>query len=123
VLGWAVPGLGHWVMGDRVRGAIVFGAIGLTFWVGLAVGGVRSTIDPLNNRAWFAAQICCGGHTVAALVLRRAIPDRLPYTSGWPALDIGIVYTGVAGLLNLLAVLDLIGGGGAGGGAGGGRPE
>jgi hypothetical protein len=108
VLGLALPGLGHWVLGQRARGAIIFVAIGLTFWIGLAIGGVRSTIDPVNNRAWFVAQICCGTHTLGALALARAVPDRLPYRIGWPSLDLGVVYTGVAGLLNILVVLDLV---------------
>jgi hypothetical protein len=62
----------------------------------------------LNDRAWFVAQLCCGGHTFGALALRRAVPNRLPYASGWPSLDLGVVYTGVAGLLNVLVLLDII---------------
>jgi len=118
VLGWALPGLGHWVLGQRARGAIIFVVIGLTFWGGLAMGGVRSTIDPVNNRAWFVAQICCGTHTLGALAMARGIPDRLPYRIGWPSHDLGVVYTGVAGLLNILVVLDLVA---RAGGAGPGR--
>jgi hypothetical protein len=110
VVGWAVPGLGHYVAGERARGLVIFLGIGLTFWMGVAIGGARSTIDPQTNRAWFAAQICCGAHTVGAWALHQAVPDRLPYKAGAPAVDLGIVYTAVAGLLNVLVVLDLLGG-------------
>ena len=86
VVGWAVPGLGHYLAGERARGLVIFAGIGLTFWMGVAIGGARSTIDPQTNRAWFVAQICCGAHTVGAWALHQAVPDRLPYKAGAPAL-------------------------------------
>ena len=60
------------------------------------------------------AQACTGSHAVGAYTLGRQI-DRIdpaqkwepsPYRAYWPALDIAQVYTGVAGLLNLLIVFD-----------------
>lgn len=143
LLAWILPGLGHWYLGHRVRGIILLAVISLTFWCGVAIGGVKSTVDPNQNRVWFLAQICAGGHTIVATIWSKqlsptihrcplcdallegepqpgqACPDcnrpigspeatertRLAF---WPQVDIAIVYTGIAGLLNLLVILDAI---------------
>ena len=114
LLTWFLPGLGHWYIGQRTRGLIFFVVIGVTFWGGVAVGGVKSSVDPETNVWWFMAQVCTGSHAVGAYSLGRRI-DRMdpvpkwepsPYRAYWPALDIAQVYTGVAGLLNLLVVFD-----------------
>jgi hypothetical protein len=61
VLAWLVPGAGHFYLGRRVRGVIIFVVIGATFWAGMAMGGVL-TMDYYNNRGWFVAQMCTGAH-------------------------------------------------------------
>jgi hypothetical protein len=113
VASWLVPGLGHLLIGDKTRGIIFLIAITVTFWGGVAIGGVRSTIDPQNRKAWFMAQICGGANAIAGLTWSKRIqvdPDQpsdlLAY---WPVDDIAVVYTGVAGLLNLLVVFDALG--------------
>ena len=110
-LTWAVPGLGHIYLGHRGRGLVLLVAITATFWSGVAIGGVRETVDPQKRKLWFTAQLCTGGQTIAALVLHRSL-DRAgrPNPIGhWLTTDIGVHYTGVAGLLNLLVILDAIG--------------
>ena len=64
VLAWLVPGAGHFYLGRRVRGVIIFVVIGATFWGGMAVGGVL-TMDYYNSRGWFIAQMCTGAHGLA----------------------------------------------------------
>jgi len=113
---WVVPGLGHWLIGQRVRAIIFFVAIGVTFWGGVAVGGVKSSVDPRTNAWWFMAQICTGSHAVAAYTLGRQVDrmdpvgqwDTSVYRAYWPALDVAQVYTGVAGLLNIVVILDAL---------------
>lgn len=112
--GWLVPGLGHILVGHRVRGIILLVAVGVTFWCGVAIGGVKSTIQPNERTAWFMAQVCTGGHAMAVLGLARTLPDKPPwefseYVAYAPAEDIAVVYTGVAGLLNVLAIFDVLG--------------
>jgi hypothetical protein len=59
VLAWAIPGAGHVYIGRPVRGVIIFITITLTFWVGVAMGGVM-TVDNRTERWWFAADMCAG---------------------------------------------------------------
>lgn len=113
-LSWLLPGLGHIVAGDRPRGVLLIIVITLTYWTGVAIGGVKSTIDPKTHPIWFIAQICGGGHTIVALTWARALPDPWqtrpsPHRAVWPADDLGIVYTGVSGLMSVLVLLDAVG--------------
>ncbi len=132
LLAWLVPGVGHLFIGERTRGLILLITVSLTFWGGIAIGGVRSTVDPQRNYLWFMAQICAGGHTLAAYGLGESsrskhfkanVPDAsyqrdkrvtqrlksdLLSTANWRSAELALVYTGVAGLLNLLAILDAI---------------
>lgn len=143
LLAWVFPGLGHWYLGHRARAVTIMVALTLTFWCGVAIGGVKSTVDPVQNRLWFLAQICTGSHTIVAAIwssrlapvvykcpscdsllggkphagevcgecneavlsLESATHTRLAF---WPQSDIAIVYTGIAGLLNVLVILDAI---------------
>jgi hypothetical protein len=108
-LAWLIPGGGHWYLGMKARGAIIFVTIAVVFWFGVIVGGVRSTVDPTHNMHWFLGQICAGGHALISLALSRSIPwDGIDGLSWGKSKDIGVVYAGVAGLLNLLAVFDAI---------------
>lgn len=113
VLAWAVPGLGHIYLGQRTRGLIFTVVIGVTFWGGVAIGGVKTTIQPQERQAWFMAQICTGGHALAAMSWSKRIEDRQsyefsPYVAYYPADDLSVVYTGVAGLLNVLVIFDVL---------------
>ncbi len=103
---WALPGLGHWLLGQRSRALIVFVTIMLTYWAGVATGGVRYTVDPGGNALWFVAQAGAGPQVLAlfAATARRNVP-AVP----WPDSDIAVIYAGVAGLLNMLVILDAIG--------------
>ena len=114
LLAFLFPGAGHLYLGYRSH-AIVYGVvIGVTFWGGVAIGGVRSTVDLEQRKAWFVAQLCTGVHALAVawpdIVASRGGADEksdLPLAY-WPAEDLAIVYTGVAGLLNLLVILDAL---------------
>ncbi|HUN81174.1 MAG TPA: DUF6677 family protein [Phycisphaerae bacterium] len=106
---WLVPGLGHWWLGHRARAAIFFVVITVTFWAGVAVGGVRNTVSPRDNGAWIAAQLCVGPQSLFALYLNQKTLERSDSDSlkaAWPASNISVVYAGVAGLLNLLVIID-----------------
>lgn len=112
-LAWLVPGLGHIYLGHRTRGLICLVTITATFWTGVAIGSVQGTIDPHERTLWFTAQMCTGGNTVAAWLFRGAVTSGTSATStayvpSWMAADVGVHYTGVAGLLNLLVILDAL---------------
>lgn len=116
VLALLFPGLGHWFIGDRGRGMIFCAVIGVTFWCGVAIGGVRSTVDVEERKAWFAAQLCAGSQAVVVLIGQRIAAAAIGTEAGaeglprayWPSEDLAVVYTGVAGLLNLLVILDVL---------------
>lgn len=113
ILSWILPGLGHLFLGDKARGMTCLITVTATFWTGVAIGGVRSTVDPQERKLWFMAQICTGGNTVAAYAIHRALkakdtPDSPKFFGHWASVDVGVHYTGVAGLLNLLVMFDAI---------------
>jgi len=116
VLAWLVPGLGHLYVGQRARGWVCLVTITATFWAGVAIGGVQGTIDPRGERElWFVAQICAGGNALAGYMWHVLAPPPPPTRPGvigatGPILstEVGIHYTGVAGLLNLLVIFDAI---------------
>ncbi len=61
ILAWLVPGAGHIYIGRKTRGIIIFVAIAVIFWTGVAFGGVM-TVDYQNQQWWFAAEMCTGMH-------------------------------------------------------------
>ena len=108
-LAWLLPGLGHVYLGQRLRGLILIVVITATFWCGVAVGGVQSTIQPRARKAWFMAQMCTGSHALAALgwgeLRSRNHPDE---RAGYTEEDIAVIYTGIAGLLSVLIIIDTL---------------
>lgn len=108
-LAWAVPGLGHIYLGQVKRGAILMTVIAVTFWGGVAIGGVQSTVQPRERKAWFFAQVCAGGHALATYSLgqmrAKSHPDEV---AGFMEEDVAVIYTGVAGLLNILVIMDAL---------------
>jgi hypothetical protein len=103
ILAWLVPGAGHWYVGQRQRGTVIFIAVIGAYVLGVLLGGIEM-IDPRNATAWFCAQVLCGLPNIICAVLQD---PNVPMGVG-RGVDLGQVYTGVAGLLNLLAVLDAL---------------
>jgi len=111
IFAWMLPGLGHWWIGHRARGVIFFVVTTVTFWGGIAVGGVRGTVTTGENGAWVAAQLCMGPQAIAALSISAKLKKRTDQAllkADWPASNIGVVYAGIAGLLNLLIIVDAL---------------
>jgi hypothetical protein len=102
-LAWLVPGAGHYALGEHRRAVVIGVAIVLTFLVGLYVGSV-GVIDPVGARAWFVAQLMT---SPAVFFL-----GRLSATGNYPVYgrpnEIGQIYTSIAGLLNLLCVVNAV---------------
>ncbi len=137
-LAWIVPGLGHVYLGRVRRGAILFVAIGATFWVGMGFGGAM-TVDRNNERWWFAAEMLAGVHGLAGWQISKHVlndlvvdgrideppPTRSMQRVTWEyALDeqlakddlalsyptdiVARAFAGVAGMLNLMCVFDAV---------------
>ncbi|UCD28362.1 MAG: hypothetical protein JSV03_14960 [Planctomycetota bacterium] len=112
-LGWLLPGAGHLFIGERTRGLIFMVTIALTFWCGVAIGGVKNTVNPVQRSWWFLGQICAGSHTVVVLYWSRHMenpPDaeKARLIAYGRSEEVSVVYTGICGLLNILIILDLL---------------
>ena len=107
VLAWLIPGAGHWLLGMRQRAVVIFVAICSTFLIGLILGSVE-LIDPQYAKAWFCAQILCGIPAIIATLLQDSATTIQTISSFGRGVDIGQVYAGVAGLLNLICILDAL---------------
>jgi len=106
---WLVPGAGHYLLGQRGRGAAFFAAIVVTFAIGLAITG-GSACSPSEHPVAFVAQVFAG--------LPALVPAALEYIRGAAAhssrlsnavvavIDLGLLFTMIAGLLNLLLAED-----------------
>ncbi|HOW73753.1 MAG TPA: hypothetical protein PKY77_24390 [Phycisphaerae bacterium] len=112
-LGWLVPGAGHLFIGERARGTIFLVVIGLTFWSGIAIGGVKNTVNSKDRFLWFLGQVCAGAHPIVAMTWGKH--SGAPETGGDPGWyayghteDTAVVYTAIAGMLNLLAIFDVL---------------
>jgi hypothetical protein len=102
LLGWLVPGLGHLLYGRKDKAVLFFALIMLAFGVGLFLGDAR-VVSAERFPLYLLAQVWNGGPTLLALWLTGdlRIEQDIPY------LDVALLYTAVAGLLNVVILVDL----------------
>ncbi|MEM9881896.1 MAG: DUF6677 family protein [Planctomycetota bacterium] len=116
-LAWLLPGLGHFLLGQPRR-AVVLGVTIGTLWLGgLLIGGV-SVVDRRDHPAWFLGQMLVAPSFAANAYRQRLVAehrgtfapdDDPPFEPAYArAHEQGTLFTGVAGLLNLLAILDVV---------------
>ncbi len=118
VCGWLVPGLGHIVIGEKKRGLIIMAAILGLFVAGLLIGGVEvinsHVIQPGPGHdgkwnLWFFAQVMVSPAVFVLEVVRDLLVNENKLT---PAIgrihEIGTLYCAMAGMLNLLVVIDVV---------------
>ncbi|NOZ95854.1 MAG: hypothetical protein GXP47_14110 [Acidobacteria bacterium] len=103
-LAWLVPGLGHLILGRRVRAAVFAGVI-LACWVtGLLLHGelaVPRTGSPFSYLA-FLACLGQGAPYILGRLLHLGLGDPMSAGFGY-----GNTFLVTAGLMNLLTVLDV----------------
>ena len=103
VTGWIVPGGGYLLQGHVKRFAVICVTILLTFTLGLYVGSI-GVIDWVNSMPWYVAQILTSPFVIVIGYFTAA--------GGYPvyarANEIGQIYTGLAGLLNLLCIVNAV---------------
>ncbi len=112
VLSWLLPGAGHWLLGYRLRGAILaVGIIGL-FWFGESALGGNMAVSRRVSPIFFTCQMGNGLSTLAAQYWwgePRYENDRGPPDRGMSRYyHFGVLFTTVSGLLNMLAVLHVM---------------
>jgi hypothetical protein len=114
VMAWLLPGLGHWMVGQRCRGIVIGLTLGMLFTGGLLIGGI-DVVDPNRDLVWFAPQAGVGPLAVGCGMWRGAISRQAEETgdvdhtmSIGRVNEMGTLYCAVAGVLNLLAILDAV---------------
>lgn len=103
VLGWLIPGGGHFLLGMWVRGMLLFVSVVSMFAIGLALKGKvysANTGDVLDMLG-FAGQLGLGMLFAAAKLMGWGA-DALTNTLS----DYGTKFVVVAGLLNIIAAVD-----------------
>jgi hypothetical protein len=118
--GWVVPGLGYWLIGQRARALACGITIVLVFFAGVLIAGVRvvqapdmsgpgNTAQRILQRPWFIGQVLNGPLGITAAVVSDKLAQSPTYrhieTKARLA-EIGTLYTAVAGMLNLLTIID-----------------
>jgi len=114
-LAWLIPGAGHYALQEKRRGILIFVVIVLMFLVGLYVGSI-GVIDPVSAKPWYAAQLMnspavlfLGDHVADAYRRARETNEpKLAYLAYGRANEIGQIYTSIAGLLNLLCIVNAV---------------
>jgi hypothetical protein len=103
MLSWLVPGAGHIYIGERTRGAVIGVCVAAAYAAGLYIGGLKSVVNLGENLPWFFAQMWAGGYTMLTLLLAHLPAAQPAYGK---TVDLATIYTAVAGLLNVLVIMD-----------------
>lgn len=111
--GWLLPGAGYLVLGQIARGLCVGITIIVLFVLGLLIGGVKVVDPPPNflsdpvrgamNKPWFVAQVLTGPIAPIASAIGRGEGFVVSHAR---VNEIGTLYTAIAGMLNLLTIID-----------------
>ncbi len=101
--GWLIPGGGHFIIKERARAIIIFTAIALTFTIGLYLGSV-AVVNPVTGKLAYTAQIM---NSPAVAAIGRITKENHYVVFGKPN-EIGQIYTSIAGLLNLLCIVNAV---------------
>ena len=107
LLGWLIPGGGHFLLRRSARGALVFVSVIVMFLLGLAMRGAFFTPQPGDTLTMiiyyggFVAHIMSGALYFIAVALGYNQPDVAGHVY-----DYGAKFLVGAGLLNILALVD-----------------
>lgn len=136
ILAWLIPGAGHYYQGRTGKAALYGSTILMLFVIGMVLSGGKAVYWSWSNEDWRLQYLCQVGVGVPAMpALLQAYMDpsgakRYPdpnwrnfqkkpsstaqldewHRSTSSGFDLGTLYTMVAGLLNILVVLDAFGG-------------
>ena len=116
---WLVPGLGHWLLGKRVRAGVFAAIIVAAFVTGVLLNGELAVPQQNSPLSWFFAFGCLGNGVLYFIRLLWVngfdglLSSSFPYglQGGGDPVAAGFFYGKTflytAGLMNLLVVLDV----------------
>ena len=104
LVGWIIPGGGHFLQGRKVRGIVAFALVATLFAVGCYLAG-GTNLDRSRHFYYWAGQALLGPIAFVAETLNGhpLMTERVTYE------DAGVVLSSVAGMLNVLLLLDVYG--------------
>lgn len=101
--GWIVPGGGYFLLKETKRALIICVTIVVIFGVGVYIGSI-GVVDPIGARLWYIVQLMNSPFV--------GIIGRMTAGGGFPVFgrpnEMGQIYTSIAGLLNLLCVVNSV---------------
>ncbi|MEX2216325.1 MAG: DUF6677 family protein [Phycisphaeraceae bacterium] len=124
VAGWLLPGLGHFILGLRKRGIILAVAICSLWLLGILIGGISvisrtdRTEGSGESRSWWYYGQAMIAPSIAVDMFRNSLKESHADGSGDGSLtyepsfgrmaEQGTLFTALAGMLNLLAIIDVL---------------
>jgi hypothetical protein len=114
--GWLVPGSGYWLLGQRTRGLVVGVCVITLFLLGVLVAGIAVVEAPsfggggnllgrVLQKPWFLGQVMTGPIGLISAWIGQGVAADYPAAKARLG-EIGTLYTAIAGMLNLLAIID-----------------
>ena len=103
---WAIPGAGHLWLGRRGKGLVFLVALPLMYAIGLAIRGRLFPVFPIDPSEPLALLAALADISIGAMYF---IAGPMGYGAGEvraPTYEYGNAFLIVAGLLNLLVVID-----------------
>ncbi len=113
ILAWLWPGAGHLARGEPQRGWLIMGGVLFLILVGLFVGGL-GVVDSETQRLWFLAQVLSTPAIFGVEIAQTKIiqswtaEELLPYIGIGRVHELGILFIAMAGLMNFVAILDVL---------------
>lgn len=99
---WAVPGLGHWLQGRKLR-ALIVGALLIGLFVTGSLLAEYSNLSRSRHFYYWGGQFLVGLPAAALEAVKGGV--RVDHEIVWA--DTGLLFGCIAGLLNVLAMLDV----------------
>ncbi len=104
LVGWIIPGGGHFLQGRKARGMVAFLLVVSLFAVGCYLAG-GTNLDRSRHFYYWAGQVLLGPIAFATEMVHGhpLMTERVEYA------DAGVVLASIAGMLNILLLLDAYG--------------
>src|SRR5215467_8281643 len=103
VLGWLIPGAGHLIQRRWIRGIVLMVSVLAMFAIGLSIDGkiYKPNTDDLLDILGFVSDMGVGGLYILGRMLNWG-SEAITYAGA----DYGTKFIAVAGLLNIMIVVD-----------------